>query len=86
MYYLVTNSRDTDDPANFAVIQTIDTGIIHHDWCESLLASFNYPDPQPCPDDTLEDLLVDPECFADTVLLSFSSLEELALTHPEFLI
>lgn len=86
MYYLVTNSRVTDpDEYNLAIVETTPIGLFHHDWTDSLLDSLNDPYPQSC-DVSLEQLLSGPGYCADTILLSFSNLDELALTHPEYLL
>lgn len=84
MYCLVTDSRYNDSD-NLAVLNLVDDIVYHHLWSFSILESFNDPEPQSYTN-SLEEILADPDSCADTVLLTFSSLDEVVLTHPEFLI
>ena len=85
MYYLVTDSRYNGSGPNLAIVEATPAGILHHDWSYSLLDSYYGPTPQPSAN-SLEQLISNPAYYADTVLCSFSNLDELALIHPEFFI
>ena len=86
MFHLVTDSRCADGGPNLALISVIDESTYYHfDWTYSLMDSWSDPEPQLC-SGSIADLLVDPNCCADTILLSFNQLEDLALNHPEHLI